>query len=660
MAAANRIHRIGWVVVLGGLLLVPYPLARIPAVIFLLCLAPAAALVPRHAAAPGSTALTATTSLIIVGAATLVLLFLGVPPSSAPWIVAALAAVVYMALPARHDPQDRRLLAALAAVVLLAAVLAFALPLTNLWWRVRSDSWFHAAVLNRLSLHGLPLTDPYFASIRLQYMYFYHVLLLVVVKLARCDAFYAMIVLNAIALANLALGFTWLSGFFARRTAPRIAALWMCLFAMNGLFYLFFPIRLARALAGETRGGDIVRHFFALTPPGHDTAVTFLSIENNQFMLLDKFMVGTAISLTFGLLCVTLALVLSAQRGDWSRRHGIVYAVAVLGMLMLHLVVGVTAAAAMTVTLVVGWWLHRREPSARHATLLALTLAAAAIAAPYVYTVTPRGDGSATMRIGVHWRQAVGLLANVLVPLAVVIAYRITHRRPPSPKSSDGAGLVATWLVFVALAALVIDLATTNETKFSFLLFVPLAALAAAGIESMWASPKGRRLAIAYLAVATIPLNAIYFWQAWRDPGSFDLTPDERKLYRWSRTESEPDAVFLDKDDIVRMPVLGERDQYWGTEGYARNWGYAEKEMFERRSLRDAMFGGGVIYPEVLDHLRAMERPFYVICRLDDKPGKSAHVRLERDEDFERSFTTSTIILHRLNAAPNTPNATEN
>ena len=79
-------------------------------------------------------------------------------------------------------------------------MLAFSLPLTEFWWRAREDSWFHAAVADKLARDGLPLADPYFAGLRLQYMYFYHVLVASCASLAHVDYFHAMILLNAVAL----------------------------------------------------------------------------------------------------------------------------------------------------------------------------------------------------------------------------------------------------------------------------------------------------------------------------------------------------------------------------------------------------------------------------------------------------------------------------
>ena len=60
-----------------------------------------------------------------------------------------------------------------------------------------------------------------------------------------------------------------------------------------------------------------------------------MSVEGNQFFFLDKFMLGTAFSLTLGLLCVSLALLLFARAREWQRTFAFFYAVSLAGMLCL-------------------------------------------------------------------------------------------------------------------------------------------------------------------------------------------------------------------------------------------------------------------------------------------------------------------------------------
>src|SRR6185369_12220287 len=104
----------------------------------------------------------------------------------------------------------------------------------------------------------------------------------------RIDALHAMIVMNAIALVSCAGAFNALAGLFSRRVGPRVAATALWLFGMNGWFYLFYVIRLARAFTGRTHGGAMLREFFPWSPGGHSTAMALIGVEGNQFMFLDK------------------------------------------------------------------------------------------------------------------------------------------------------------------------------------------------------------------------------------------------------------------------------------------------------------------------------------------------------------------------------------
>ncbi|MDH3197904.1 MAG: hypothetical protein OEO21_06660, partial [Candidatus Krumholzibacteria bacterium] len=133
---------------------------------------PLALLAVAFALSPGLTA--ALASLALLGGVEAHGVAVG---SCAGWGAAALAA---SALTRAHRAGlAARKAAWLAGLVLLLCALTAALPLSELWWRIRSDAWFHRAVVYQIEDFGLPVEDPYFAGIPLQYMWFYHVLVLV-------------------------------------------------------------------------------------------------------------------------------------------------------------------------------------------------------------------------------------------------------------------------------------------------------------------------------------------------------------------------------------------------------------------------------------------------------------------------------------------------
>ena len=585
-------------------------------------------------------------SPVVFGIAALVAMWTGVNAHSAAWIAVAVSLALFVCCwrpgkPDTAEPTDYRALVAITILIVIAAVMCFALPLAKLWWRARDDSWFHAAVTNKLLRDGVPPADPYFAGLRLQYMYFYHVILGACASLTRIDALHAMIVVNAIALVSCASAFHALARMFSPRRGPRVAGTALWLFGMNGWFYLFYVLRLGRALGGDSRGATALKQFFPWSPNGHATAMSLLSVEGNQFMFLDKFMLGTAFSLTFSLAASILFLLLTARRGQWSIRHDLVLFLAVAGAMLLHPVTGITIAAVTTAVLAL--LLLVRSQTARggpsYGRILLCLAAGFAASVPYVRSVAPAGgSGGAMASLAFQPSFAVGLFADILPALVLALWFLrrpadhtdspdLLGARPVDSLTLSGSGLVCVWFIFMLLVALIVDLPVNNETKFAFFAWLPLCALATGCFERVWDWRSRRYAAVLLLLSATVPLNMLYFHHAVRDRSVLDLGPGESAAYEWIKRNAPRNAVFIEAGDRVRVPVLGDRDDYWGTEAYARNWGYPVAEMSARRALRDHMFqGGGPTEDDVLQ-LRVLGRPVYVIAAANEQLRHNAHLR---------------------------------
>ena len=140
-----------------------------------------------------------------------------------------------------------------------------------------------------------------------------------------------------------------------------------------------------------------LRQFFPWSPNGHATAMSLISVEGNQFMFLDKFMLGTAFSLTFSLAASMLFLLLSARRGAWSIRHDAALFLCAAGAMLLHPMTGITlaavTAAVLVLLLVVRSQTARGGPS--YARLLVVLVAGAAVTIPYVRSVAPAAGSGA-------------------------------------------------------------------------------------------------------------------------------------------------------------------------------------------------------------------------------------------------------------------------
>lgn len=657
-------HRIGLALLVAGFCFVPLTSFRI--VGFFLCAGfiPGVAVAARSRFSRSATlGLGAAISPVLFGCCVMIAMALGARVHAAVWIATGASLVLFVLAyrSTRADqpgpPLDRRALVGVLILIAVASVMSFALPLSELWWRARDDSWFHAAVTNKLLRDGLPMTDPNFAGLRLQYMYFYHSLLAACSALTGVDVFHAMIIVNAIALVSCAAEFFALAGMFARRTGPRLLGTALWLFAMNGWFYLFYVTRFARALTGESHGAETLRHFFPWSPNGHATAMSLISVEGNQFMFLDKFMLGTAFSLTFSLAASILFLLLGARRGDWGVRHDLVLFVCMAGAMLLHPMTGIALAAVtlalLAILLLVRSQTARGGPS--YARLVGWLAAGVAVTLPYMRSVMPRGgEGEALAVFRLQPGVAIGLLAGILPALVFAVRFfrgagddaetpKRFGARPVRELTLSGSGLLAMWFLLMLVVALSVDLDVNNETKFVYLLWLPLCALAAGCFEQVWDSARGRRFALIAVASATLPLHMLYFHHAVRDQSTLAIADQERAVYQWIRKSTPGDAVFIEENDIVRVPVLADRDLYWGTGTYARQFGYPPAEMAARRDLRDHMFSKEGPGADDVLQLRVLGRRVFVIYRLKGDDMIAAPERFEHSPRLRGKFATTEV-----------------
>jgi hypothetical protein len=324
--------------------------------------------------------------------------------------------------------------------------------------------------------------------------------------------------------------------------------------------------------------------------------------------------------------------------------------------MLLHPVIGISVcavtAAVLALLLLVRSQTARGGPS--YLRLVGWLVAGVAVTLPYVLSVAPGRGSSAMASFTFLPFFAVGLLSDIL-PALVLTLWFFHHAadhtdtpehfgaRPVSALTLSGSGMLWVWFIFTLLVALVVDLPVNNETKFSFFLWLPLCALSTGCFERMWGWRSRRFAALALLASSTLPLCALYYHHAVRDHSVFEVTDDERSVYGWIRTHTPRNAVFVEGDDIVRVPVLADRDNYWGTDAYARNWGYASDEMARRRSVRDHLFSRNGPGESDFTPLRALGRPVFVISRAGEDGGLNVNIRFHESAHLRGRFSTATM-----------------
>jgi hypothetical protein len=553
------------------------------------------------------------------------------------------ASVGYYGAPLnRVKPRPFGVRAALVPALAIAAV-ALLPALLRPWIRVRADSWFHAAVVAEIEAFGVPPQDPYFAGLPLQYMWAFHALLAGVRRLVPLSPFDLMAAVNAVALVATLLAAAALArrlgqvvddGPGAEPGAPiesppspaRLAAgddptadraarwsLVLVPFALGALFWALLPIRALRAAAGSSSGGDELARLFRLAPLDIPTTRAFLSDFGSIPFFLNKYLVGTAYGLALAAFLVYLVAIVR-YAGRPGLRALLVAGAALTTTLFLHPVVGLTTTAVSGLVGLSLLALGPRRGGLPFGKLLGWGLAVAtalAVAGPYLVAVTGRTSGAPLAPIHFDWVNLVGLLLGcALVLLLALEPARSLWRGATAP-----GRLMVLWCVATLLFAAVVRLPGPNTTdKFTYLLYLPLAALASVGAARRLRGARAAWL----LVLALLPVNLIGWAGYWFDPDDRVRSPDIVAAYDWLARETPRDALVLDSNDRCDVVASVPRRQFWGREAYAEQWGYDPGEMNRRRAARDAVYAPGPLDVAALAPLEALPASLYILVRQGD------------------------------------------
>ena len=524
---------------------------------------------------------------------------------------------------ARIADPDRRSVLWLGAMVAVVVVLTAFLPMTREWWRIRSDAWFHAAVVAQIGDFGIPPEDPYFAGISLQYMWFYHVLVLSLSRTLEIDPFRVMALINIQAVAGLGVGAWMLAGVFRRTFAHRLSATLMLLFGFNGAFFVFLPVKAIRALTGEVRGWEEIRRTYSLTPFDYDRVCDFMNVYYNQEFFLDKYMVATA----FGLALTFLVAGWYATAEYLRTRHIsalILLGGVLVGMLGFHSLVGFVMLVAIFGGVCLAWFARDRGAAfpMRHVLiLLGVSLAAFLSTTPYLHEVMHLKEKEQVFPLSLSFHKTVGILISCALALTLWLI-----RRPLLRDTSLHARAFLFGVLSVAAFCLVIRLPCPNTyDKLGYLIFMPLSILGGIALAELWLErPRARRALAIAMIVCMLPGILLGFAGAFATPDREEVTPAEARLSTWLRENTPRDALLIDDGDRVPFLVTVPRRYVFGLWAYAEMWGYPRLEMSRRVHMRRALYAPRELDATALDELGRVDEPLFAIVRPEHRAAGAA------------------------------------
>lgn len=543
----------------------------------------------------------------------------------------------------------RETLALLAVTVVVCAAISY-LPFAREWWRLRSDAWFHGAVVAQIRDFGIPPEDPFNIGLPLQYMWFYHVFIVLVSQTSGIGPFFMMAILNVHALIGLMLSAFLLSTIFRKTFACNYAAVLTVIFGMNAAFWVFLPIKTLRALFGEIRGAEDVSRLLSLHPFEATTARRFVQVGFNQEFMLDKFMVATAFSIGLCLMA-TLWWAAAEYVAHRRREHLVATFVAATGVVAFHAVLGVVVFGGVAGGLILMLALRRhiRGFSATPVVkLLVALLISGLVLAPYLYSVAHAKTEDRALPLGFSGLKMLGIAVSCAL---VIFLFAFQIKRMLRLRDAPASFFLCTTASVLA-ACTVLDLPAANSfDKLPFLPFFPLAVAGGWTIaEFAERAPTARGRLSRYVLACLIlfgPLNLLMFAAYYHTPPTHRLNEDEERVATWIRAATPRESIMIDSKRNCFLLVAGPRRYYLASEAFAEVWGYDRAEIERRKALKRDIYSPGPLEPATLETLGRMPDPVYVIVR-SDSDAVGASDLAERSAFLRRVFSSGAVIVFEV------------
>lgn len=555
--------------------------------------------------------------------------------------VLLLACVFVRRPPAARLPRYQALvlLIFIAALLLLTATL----PFTREWWRIRSDAWFHAAVVAQIRDFGMPPQDPYFLGMPLQYMWFYHVLLLTLSEALRVDSFWSMAIVNVHAVVALVLAGFYFASVVHERFLHRFTAMATLVLAFNAAFWILLPLKFIKAFVGDVRGGEEIARTFALTPLHYDRAYGFMNIYFNQEFFLDKFMVATAFGIALVFMTTAWGAAIDHLRGG-SRFSLALLALCVVGMLGFHSLVGFVFLVGAVGGVIALHIFRRHADDYRPRAALAVVVASVLcflIMTPYLYQVMHAKEREQVFPLDFSFPK----IAGILIASAFVMVVALRARTPWRNRTAAWRFLALSTAAVTAFCFSIALPGPNTYDKLGYFVFIPFAIMAGIAIADSIAARSARRrplVVAAWVVLFFLPVNAIAFVSCFGTPDAVEVTPAENRLSEWVRSNTPRNAVFIDDHDRVPLLVTGPRRYYWGTLAYAEQWGYPKSEMTRRKHVVEALYSPwprttveGDALSEVFRSLAAVKEPLFIVVRPEHRAASALVTHLPLTTVFE-------------------------
>jgi len=429
---------------------------------------------------------------------------------------------------------------------------------------------------------------------------------------------------------------------------------------LNAGAWLLWPLRLIRALVGETRGLDEVGRQLATI---EFTSARIIYSLSAPFALmvstLDKLMVGSPLAYGYLLMGVHAWAVL-AWLEEGSVGSLVVALGAAAGMMFFHGVVGLSVnpvwIGALTLAALMATRVRWLPSAGRLFAAAGATLAGAMIATPYMLSVSSGWEGSTS---GLRHRYLAPdwvMPWTLITACAFALGFALAPFRAAWRERRPLAAVVTIGLLSMIGFALIIRLPEHNEVKFVYQVFVLAVLLAAPGFLTWIGGFLTRRrvvgavvLVLVFLVPSILTLWGYAVDREARTHPSVIARPGEAELYRWIREDTRSNALFVDSGFRDLVMVRGRRSLYLGTEFGPERAAFPLNQVLVRRRVVADLYGSARELEADLVSFERFSRPVYVIFRPEeDDRTSAARAGLERSDRCQLVYQRHGYRVYRL------------
>jgi len=513
------------------------------------------------------------------------------------------------------------------------ALIIALLYIINPFLIVRSDSWYHASVVNEILDRGIPPMEPRFPDIKIRYMWIYHLFISTWKMISGIRVFTALATLNVVS----ALSLPYLAGRLTSLFKPgKKYILLTPVFVVAGLesvSWVLIPLNFARALTGEVKGmAEISRMVREINLNSSDVIQFLHPYWTWMVNLIDKFITITAFSYSLDLFLLCFIVFIVGWRDKKKDlRKAILLTLLISGTLLFHVITGSALTLAVIGSSIVSILIYRfifKERLNRFVSITApiAALMAGAFCFSYINSLTGgnvSSDGSIFSMLHIGIRN----ILTILFPLAVLYCPAKIALNKILKTNWKEYEPFALWVVALILLNILVNLPTRNESKLIFPLFLVLSPLiiweVIDKIRESTGIKKSSLLAWTIFIFFIPPLLTIRGFLIDKPVKETEkarhlVSDEQKKVFKWIENNTQLDAVIMEDNINCLMPVFAHRKNFYPPPSAISVAGYRGEKVSMYREIKDNIFSPEPIKDETVKKLQSVKNAVYIVVWSSD------------------------------------------